>query len=432
MFSYQGFCRLALVVLVFGLNSLATFAQKPNTVGDLADQGTQQSKLTLSGSAPFHLQVKISEKDSPDSDYQGEIEEYWVAPDKWRRSIKTPDFSQLRIMNGEKVLEQNSGDYFPHWLDDFVTALLDPLPFANALSSANTPVRAGTNCARFATKVGAPPSTNSVFTVVCFEGKQQLLGSVVSPTYEADFKEYKPFEGKIIARYISQDPEPGTHIEARITELVKLLSPPESLFAIDTATPIEQQIRTANVSEDSFRNLGLGSATIHWPTVRDGKTKGTLSVLVRADRNGKVRETWGLNSDNPWMTDAARKQLLDWKLKPATMNGTPVQVESILTFAFDTTIENPYPVLNNEEARKQAIHIVEPKFPSGAAPSRTEFVVRLPVNEIGEVIGLENIANVPTQLLLAVNVAVRDWKFKPLVVDGKPTEFFADLKFLVP
>jgi len=425
--------QLALrVALLFLLSGHAPLFGESKTIGDLARNSVQLSALTLPGSTPFHLKATIKEKDSPDSDYQAEVEEYWVAPNKWRRTIKSPEFTQLRIVNGDKVHEENTGDYFPHWLRNFVTAMENPLPMLETVATASSPVRAGsTNCMRLSATVGTPPASNSVFYSICFD-KDETLQFVGTPDYSAEFHDYKPFEMKRVARLISTDPEPGTHIEAHLTELSKLNSPEDAMFAVGNPTPREDQIGTILIAETAVRTMMIGSPEIHWPTARDGKTKGVLSVLVSADRSGKIRETWGLNSDNPWMTDAARKQLLEWKFRPATTNGVPTQVESILTFAFDTKIENPFPVLSDEEGRKQAASFVEPTFRPGTAPSGTTFVVRISVDETGKVMGVVNTANVPTPLLLAVNAASHQWKFNPLIRDGKPTQFHADMKFTVP
>jgi hypothetical protein len=417
------------IIIVLSCSAVSLAEQK--TIGDVAKHAYDQSTLTLPGSTPFHLKAIITEKDSPDSDYQAEVEEYWVAPDKWRRTIKSPAFAQLRVVNGDQVHEENTGYYFPHWLRNFVTALENPLPMLDVVSPASAPVRAGnTNCMRFSTSVGTPPSGNSVFYSICFD-KDETLQFVGTPSYSAEFNDYLPFEHKKVARLISTDPEPGTHIEALVTELSKLTSPDEAMFAVGKPTPLEDQIGTITISESAARNMLLGSPEIHWPAVRDGKTKGVLSVLVSADRSGKIREAWGLNSDNPWMTNAARNQLLEWKLKPATTNGVPTQVESILTFAFDTTTENPFPVLTDEEGRKLAINFVEPTFRSGVAPSGTAFVVRVSVDENGNVMGVVNTEKVATSLLLAVNAASRQWKFKPLIRDGNATQFNTDMKFTV-
>jgi len=38
------------------------------------------------------------------------------------------------------------------------------------------------------------------------------------------------------------------------------------------------------------------------------------------------------------MSDAAREQLMKWRFKPESRDGAPVQMEAILTFAYETRI----------------------------------------------------------------------------------------------
>lgn len=61
-------------------------------------------------------------------------------------------------------------------------------------------------------------------------------------------------------------------------------------------------------------------------------------MYVSVDRQGRVREAYPLNSDNAGLQDAARDQLLEWKLKPMAIKGVPVQAEAALTFRFETTL----------------------------------------------------------------------------------------------
>jgi outer membrane biosynthesis protein TonB len=61
-------------------------------------------------------------------------------------------------------------------------------------------------------------------------------------------------------------------------------------------------------------------------------------MYVSVDRQGRVREAYPLNSDNGGLQDAARDQLLKWKLKPMAAKGVPVQAEAALTFRFETTL----------------------------------------------------------------------------------------------
>jgi hypothetical protein len=57
---------------------------------------------------------EIVETTNPPSPYHGKIEEYWASPEKWQRTIECPGFSQTMVVNGDKLLEKDTGDYFPH------------------------------------------------------------------------------------------------------------------------------------------------------------------------------------------------------------------------------------------------------------------------------------------------------------------------------
>ncbi len=308
------------------------------------------------------MKATIAGLDSPDSDYKAETEEYWVAPDKWRRTIKTSDFSQTLIVNGEKISEQNQGDYYPFWLHNFVIAIFDlapaeimqsnmPLPDLSAFQAAkaknlppglrNLRFDTGKLCANSKQSVGISPVQNNIFTSICFENPSGLLTSIVSPEFHAEFADFKRFKDKQIARKVFITPEPGTKIEAKITELSELQSPDSAMFSVSSPIAKENRISTVKVSEQAAREQLQSSPQIAWLPVRDGKTSGTLSLVVSIDKEGHVRETWPLNSDNPFPQDQARKAIAQWNFKPLVKDGAPVQMETILTFAFQTKIGNP-------------------------------------------------------------------------------------------
>jgi hypothetical protein len=406
-------------------------------LAEVAQHAVDQSKLTSPGSAAFHLKATIVETTNPDSNYKGEIEEYWMSPEKWRRTIASPGFSQTLIVNGDQVSEQDKGDYFPWWLNDLVTAIFDPLPMVDSLSklSASLPKPSGSehsnSCARLQMKVGTPPAENSAFLVFCFEGSHGLLESAVAPGYEAEFKDYREFKNKRIARRLVTDPEPGTTIEAKVTELTELTNPDESLFAVAQATPPAARIGRMTVPEATVRSLSEYTADILWPSVRSGKTSGVLSMYISVDRSGHVREAWPLNSDNAGLEDPAREQVMKWQLKPAKVHDVPVQIETVLTLAFSTKIGDPIPILSDEEARKLATNIIEPVFPPGT-PKGTEVKIQIGVSLDGTVNGAGNLYNVPTALFMAAAGATRQWHFRPYLRDGKPDLFGADIVFRVP
>lgn len=260
-----------------------------------------------------------------------------MSNEKWRRTIRSPHLVQTLIVNGDKVFEKDEGDYYPWWLTDLVTAVFDPLPMLEQLKQINTQIMKpsgnenSSSCSRLQSKEG--------YLVFCFRSARGLLGSVVTPGYDAEFKDYQTFKGKQVARRIETYPEPGTKIEAKIIELTEAESADDGLFAIQQPTDPEQRLASVRVSEETARKLLLNAPDIVWPTVGKNPTSGKLAIYVSADKAGHVREVWPEGSDNSDLEDFARDQVRKWQFKPAAANGVPVQMESVLTFTFKTKLE---------------------------------------------------------------------------------------------
>jgi hypothetical protein len=434
------------------------------TMAQAVDHALQQSQLTQPGGAPFHLKAHIAptgdstperakaarsgdpgastperakaarsgDPGAVKPEYTAEVEEYWAGPQKWRRVVTAKEFSQTIVVNGESVSEKVTGDYYPFWLRNMITALFDPLPMAEQLRRMNTKVEIpedsakSQSCVSMQSKVGVAPAQNTLTYAFCFGGKLGLLRAAITPGYKAQFADYLPFKNKLVARTITADFAPGLTLAAKITELTELAKPEESMFAMEEATPAERQIRSSQVGESSARVLALDTPAIVWPTVREGNTSGVLSVYISTDRSGMVREAWPLGPANPPLMEAAREQVLHWRYKPF-MNGGPSQMEAALTFAFNTRIENPVPVLTNAEARKLATRIVPPVIAPGKAAKGTKFTLRISVDETGAVKDVENPQKVQPALWQAGSAALKKWRFRPYMNNGKPDRFYAEI-----
>ena len=434
--------RLVTVVLSW-LALFATSAATSDSIADLPKKAIERSQITAPGSHPFLLKAKVVEiTNLANTNYQAEIEEYWVAPDKWRRTVKTPNFSQTLVVSGDKTSEQLSGDYYPNWLRTVVSAIFDPgdrLQGVELTRSTDNPVFGGTQvCRRFTYMAGMAPVSNKVFSIYCFEN--DVLDMVVAPGYEAIYRDYKNFAGKRVARTINERIENGTDLRATVEGLTELKSPDDSMFAIQEAS---HPLQTIRADEATLRSLAVNAPEIVWPTVRSGAEKGTLSLYVCLDRDGHVREVYELNSSNPGLSDVARDQVMKWQFKPATNHGARVQVESILTFAFETTNANPIPVLSEEEGSELILHRVEPSWPEGFAPAGSPVIVTLAVKENGECTGFTFVGSDevnpkammnPRKISMIenpLNLALRKWRFQQYLQNGKATEFQVRITFHV-
>lgn len=431
--------RMLCSVILLLLAANVSAQEEPGKIvslGEAVEHAMQQSKLAVPGGTPFHLKAHITTTASKAADYSADVEEYWLAPEKWRRTVKSAAVSQTLVKNGDQISQELTGDYYPFWLQDLVTALFDPLPMAEQLKHKNTQLEIpqdstkSNSCVNLQSKAGIAPVENNVAYVFCFGGKLGLLQAAVTPGYRAQFADYLPFKQKLVARTISADFAPEFKVTARITELVELTKADESLFAIENPTPAAELIKSTQVGEDTTRALAVHTAAINWPPIREGKTSGVLSLYISTDRSGRIREAWPVGTANPELINAAREQMLHWQYKPYA-NGGPSQLEAILTFAFTTRIENPIPVLTDAQARKLALRIVEAVSRPGVARKGTRFTLRASVDEAGRVQNVQNLNVVPPALYQAGTAALKRWLFRPYMNNGKPDRFYADITFQV-
>lgn len=80
---------------------------------------------------------------SQGEEYSGRVDVWWISDSKYKVVLKSPKFSQEKVVNGDAVYERNDGDYYPRWLENFVLAILDPVPMAKNFTGRGTAVILG-------------------------------------------------------------------------------------------------------------------------------------------------------------------------------------------------------------------------------------------------------------------------------------------------
>ncbi len=407
--------------------------EKRLSIGQAADNAVAQSQLTFPGAAPFHLRAEITNVAHPASAYRATVEEYWISPSSWRRVIESPAFSQTLVVDGNKISEQDRGDYYPFWLRNLVTAIFDPLPMRAQLQHFRgtidlpTDSEESNSCLNVAVPAGLPPVKANITYAFCFRGQHGLLKEVSTPGYKARFEDYTIFHSKMVARRIQAELGPETILEARITALDDAAAD-RTLLSVDPSTPPEAQLKNQQVAEATARSITVAAPALVWPPVREGRNSGTLSVYISTDRLGQVREVWPIAVDNPELTHLAQQQLLHWRFQPY-VNGVPMQMESVLTFAFNALMGPPIPLLPNAAARKLASHVVDPHLRGAKAAKPGELTFRIRVDEQGRVLRVLNTANAEPAIFSTAEHALKQWQFRPYLRDGQPDRFDADIVF---
>ena len=407
----------------------------PQLQGERVDAETalnralKMSSLTEEGK-PFHAVLMIG-KDK--TQFSGRFEVWWAAKEKYKTVITSPTFSQTKIVNGSEVMETDSGDYFPRWIENFVEAILDPVPMIDNFTGRGAFVMLGpqitNSCLR---RDDRPGGITDVMTwgEICFSGSKPHLQSVLTMNYGVEFANWKSFGKKEVARSYKTDVLDYQEVVARLSTLEELRNAPEELFSIKTPTPPEQQIRTAFVSTQKEEGLVEQSPKIDWPTVREGKTEGYMIVYARTDRTGQVRETAKHNSDQPGLEDFGMQQALRYKFKPLIINGVAVQMETPLVLHFTSKIANLLPFLRGQELLKQ-ISGCNAKLVSEIPKSGRVTPTSIAVNEegklTGEGYGPQVDAGLPAVLVTPVLAMGLDCHFAPLVRNGIGTYYHGAL-----
>jgi TonB family protein len=445
-------CISAALLLTARVSSGQRATETSVPLGKALDHALEQSALTGANAKPFHLKVHLFESTNPPSPYRADIEEYWLSPRQWRRSIEAPEFKQTLVASGEQISERNTGDYYPLWLKSFVTALFDPVPNAdqwNKLDAKITQMTLSSGqrsdaCARMKFKVGSDTVNNDAFANVCFDGVG-LLKFVGSPGYSMEFHDYQRFGKKMIARRYQDDPEPGTELVANVVLLEELRNPDVTLFSIGQPTPPEQRLQSIFVSQSIVERAAEGQPALTWPPVQSGKTTGILSMYVSVDRQGHVREAYPLNSDNAGLQDAARDQLLKWKLKPMAANGVPVQAEAPVTFRFETTLATnaarPTAQVSSASPPSDAVPALRvqvspgvlqgflldhpaPMYPPEAKENHIQgkVVLALTIDKTGATRDIRMLTSPNQALTDSAVAAVSRWRYRPYQLNGSPLE----------
>lgn len=383
-----------------------------------------QATLVEPGSTPFHFQAIITEPSDPNEHI--DVEMFWTAPDKWRRTIKSQEFSQTLIVNHDKVFEQDSADYMPLPIQVLTTAIVDPEPIVAALRPGDLVVTKANGKANESGRVCFDPAGKK-----CTITPNGLTESLGGAGRSVTFMNYEKFKGKPVARSISYRLDHGDSYQARITTLGEFKSNDEAEFAISDPTPSAKQIRSVVMPETDLRALATQAMEIIWPQVlEDNNTSGQTSYYISIDRTGQVREILPLSVAVERADDSARRQIMRWKFNPAVKDGAPVQAEAILNFNFNTRAYGPQSMLTDTEVRKLATNTVDPIFPSGTA-SGAFCNVRIAVDIDGKVI--EEIAGDETPGLGIVCMsAIGKWHFSPILEEGKPRPYRAEITFHAP
>jgi hypothetical protein len=303
------------------------------------------------GDQPFHLVLEISPPahsagssrglgsrglDPRVQNLRARVEVFWLNPITYRTEIRSQSFSQIRIVNGNVVEEHDTGDFYPRWIQNFVDAILDPVPQAARLAKVPGNVPIGTSshaCISTPIQPGSPTDETAT-AQICFQDAEPRLASGVEFTRSVWFDDFAPFGQQQIARTLVNDLPANVLVQGQVTLLESLPNAAYPLLRAKEFTLLSKQIRTALVSRTLAQYLLDAPAGQLWRQVdrgpADKQTGAQMTVYIRTDRTGRVREAYRDKNDQFGLQDAAVARALTLKFKPLIVDGAPRQMEAAL------------------------------------------------------------------------------------------------------
>jgi hypothetical protein len=429
---------IGLFPLLMAMPLYAQMQPPPAITLNEAIQRVQHNSALTDHGKPFHAVLTISNPKNPDSAYQATIEVFWKNKNSYRTVITSRTFSQTRIVQGDQVEEHNTGDFYPPWLQNYLTAILNPLHLPNNFQNATGQAFLGDHmrsCLRHDDRPGG--ITNDLtFANICFAGNDAHLESMDDLTYDMIFGDYQHYGKQSIAYTYQRGMDGNDPIVGKLTLLESLVDAP-ALFTITTPTPSADRIETTAVSTLKEESLVERSDNSPWPSIRDGKTEGYMIVYAVTDRTGQVRWANKYNSDNAELEYAGVARAMHYKFKPLLIDGVPQQMEMPLVLHFSSHIEDPIPVVTGDPISTYVSGCETPNLPTGLLPSGTPFHIRFFISEQGKVNEegfpeANDKLQIPQALLNPAWGSLRSCRFTPYLREGKSTVYYVLFTFHAP
>ena len=322
--------KVSRIVLATLLLNVFCFPVVAEDLSSQVKKAVEKSTLDQAGTRPFHLKASFAPSQERDRNTNrvGEIEIWWQGPNKWRRELRSPEFHQIAIQNGDHHWEKDDGDYFPDWLRELVVAIMQPVPLSMDVLSKRVKT-AEVRHLMGQTNVDWDPSpafsneqANGKGGVAIMD-KTGLLLYTNGPAFGGLYHDFKDFHGRMIAYTVASG---YIEVTAKLTLLEDLGSAPDELFNADAPGNDPQPIETLVLSEGELRQNLLPGTQFVWPAIKDGPLEGNVGTEVALDRTGKVREMRQPIAENSAVNDAASAGFKTMQFRPFLRNGIPVQV----------------------------------------------------------------------------------------------------------
>jgi len=158
---------------------------------------------------------------------------------------------------------------------------------------------------------------------------------------------------------------------------------------------------------------------------RQAKVEGIVIVQARTDIQGRVKDAMILRSV-PLLDQAALDAVRQWVYEPLLIDGQPKEAVFTVTVRFALDKDKKKGQGEKVEGTAEVvvptlIERVDPVYPEAARKAGIQGIVLLEAttDEKGNVVNVKVLKSIPELDRAAID-ALKQWKYEPVIVDGKP------------
>lgn len=209
-----------------------------------------------------------------------------------------------------------------------------------------------------------------------------------------------------------------------------------SLAAAQQAAPQPITVDKAQMASQIIKKVN----PVYPPLARQARIQGQVILKVEITKSGDA-ENIQLVSGHPMLAPSAIEAVRQWKYRPYLLNGEPVNVQTDVTVNFtladasspDTPSAQggvpaniPFPQrirVSQGVEHGLLVSKVQPQYPSEAKEQHIqgEVLLRVTIDKEGNVANIQAVSG-PDGLVPASIEAVKQWKYRPYLLNGTPVE----------
>lgn len=323
--------RALLIPVLFGSHCLAKDKPSDHEGADLLAKAASLQNIREQGGQPFQLRIRIHAEHLFSKPVDGAYAEVWMAPNKWRREIAFPGFSQLEIGDvGSKWLTRNL-DFKPrivHLTEAAVELFILPgVQQEGVVKSARGRKLKGTElrCIELSDK------EEKQRRELCFDGAGVLVSESLG-NQRFEYGDSSKFGGKIFPKSIRVY-ESGVQVLDISAD--HLSSPSDSRDALFQHGAGARQMAAC----ERWPKLVKKVAPQYPAAARAAHQQGDVILYTLLSEQGAVERTTVLQSAGDRLDRSAADAVKQWVYSPVACAAAPFQMEIEVRVNYELRIE---------------------------------------------------------------------------------------------